>query len=577
KVDDGTDGDLEQEIAPAIGPFGEIYTQFKGKPQEAITYLLAKKGGEAVGALYHKEIGSIDLVWGKEGTGHSDGFGLAKLAKFHPEVLFNLQDILNDMVVTGRSENRVQLESEKYQAAVRLTWDNKKKTWLLTMFEKKNSVLDNTTDTGKTLMGNGNDTATPENTVSDGKGNNSASEKQENGAKSAENEAQEADGDVDMPDKQGQGASLQWSEKKAANGEPFLIGENGSIDLVKIPGEVFAAMGIAPAPFRLTPSMVAHVYERHKKELKLKSPEDAVAVVLDVMNNFDHVRRGKDTTFVFSIEDGRNKTAKRAVTIVLQYEDGKWIGIKTVGLDRVKSLNELATLWGKGESPSSTAGVATANVTSAQPSEGDRVGGIASNQNAANTNGKGSEKSADAQDGGGEKGVGTKLEDFGEKIAGARKDALRELSATIEAANVQSFVALPLSKAFRRPSIKKLVEAGVVDENEAKVIEAMSLVILGHRKPVLTKRLSSNRDVEKWAQEQYKAAQVIKAFVEGDKEARTAIIEQLKAEYERGKESGEEISPAAFAYAVLERAGLGDMSGYKPVDMWVRKYGKSYA
>ena len=33
------------------------------------------------------------------------------------------------------------------------------------MFEKKNSALDNTTDTGKTLTGNGNDTATPESTV----------------------------------------------------------------------------------------------------------------------------------------------------------------------------------------------------------------------------------------------------------------------------------------------------------------------------------------------------------------------------------------------------------------------------
>ena len=197
KVDDGTDGDLEQEITPAIGPFGEIYTQFKGKPQEAITYLLAKKGGEAVGALYHKDIGSIDIVWGEEGTGHSDGFGLAKLAKFHPEVLFNLQDILNDMVVTRRSENRVQLESEKYKASVRLTWDNKKKTWLLTMFEKKNSVLDNTTDTGKTLMGNGNDTATPENTVSSAsKGRESVISDQGKSKKNAENQ-QEGAGNVE--------------------------------------------------------------------------------------------------------------------------------------------------------------------------------------------------------------------------------------------------------------------------------------------------------------------------------------------------------------------------------------------
>lgn len=173
-VDVEANGGLADEITPAIGPFGEIYTQFKGKSQEAIAYLLDKKSGEAVGALHHKEIGDIDLVYGKEGTGHSDGYGLAKLAKYHPEVLNNLQDILNDMVVTKRSENRVQLESEKYQAAVRLTWDHKKKTWLLTMFEKKNSVLDNTTDTGKTLVGNGNDTATPENTViSDGKDNTS--------------------------------------------------------------------------------------------------------------------------------------------------------------------------------------------------------------------------------------------------------------------------------------------------------------------------------------------------------------------------------------------------------------------
>ena len=69
------------------------------------------------------------------------------------------------MVVVKRSANRVQLESDKYKASVRLTWDEKKKTWLLTMFEKKNSALDNTTDTGKTLSSNGNDTATPESTV----------------------------------------------------------------------------------------------------------------------------------------------------------------------------------------------------------------------------------------------------------------------------------------------------------------------------------------------------------------------------------------------------------------------------
>ena len=175
----------ESADSPKTGAFGTIYTQFKGKPQEAIAFLLEKKEGEAVGALHHKDIGDIDLVWGKEGTAKSDGFGLAKLAKYHPEVLGNLQEILDAMVVVKRTDNRVQLESETHQASVRLTWDSEKKNWLLTAFEKKNSVSDNTTDTvGTAEGGKRNDTATPQNTVSDGKDTEKDSSDQENGVKS---------------------------------------------------------------------------------------------------------------------------------------------------------------------------------------------------------------------------------------------------------------------------------------------------------------------------------------------------------------------------------------------------------
>lgn len=173
---------FESLESPKTGAFGTIYTQFKGKPQEAIAFLLEKKEGEAVGALHHKDIGDIDLVWGKEGTAKSDGFGLAKLAKYHPEVLGNLQEILDAMVVVGRTDNRVQLESKTHQASIRLTWDSEKKNWLLTAFEKKNSVSDNTTDTvGTAESGKRNDTATPQNTVSDGKSTQSSETKQENG------------------------------------------------------------------------------------------------------------------------------------------------------------------------------------------------------------------------------------------------------------------------------------------------------------------------------------------------------------------------------------------------------------
>lgn len=60
-------------------------------------------------ALHHKDIGDIDLVWGNEGTGKGDGFGLSKLVKYHPEVLENLQEILDDMHIVDRTDNRIQL------------------------------------------------------------------------------------------------------------------------------------------------------------------------------------------------------------------------------------------------------------------------------------------------------------------------------------------------------------------------------------------------------------------------------------------------------------------------------------
>lgn len=179
------------EIQPVgTGDFGPIYDQFKGKPKEAVKFLMSKKEGEAIGALRHKDIGDIDLVWGKEGTGQSDGYGLAKLVKYHPEVLNNLQEILDDMHVVKRTANRIQLESDTHQATVRLTWNEQKKNWLLTAFEKKSSALDNTTDTAKTLSGKRNDTATPQNTAFISNNSKSSETKQEKAEKPSENQPQ---------------------------------------------------------------------------------------------------------------------------------------------------------------------------------------------------------------------------------------------------------------------------------------------------------------------------------------------------------------------------------------------------
>lgn len=171
-----------KDIKPVgVCAFGNIYNQFRGNAKAAIEFLKKVRGGEAVGALHHKDIGDIDLVWGKEGTGHSDGYGLSKLVKYHPEVLDNLQEILNDMRVVSSSKNRVNLESETHKAGVRLTWDGERKSWLLTAFKKETSASDKRTDTAATSLEG--DTALSQTEGSAAKIDNSSETAKENGEK----------------------------------------------------------------------------------------------------------------------------------------------------------------------------------------------------------------------------------------------------------------------------------------------------------------------------------------------------------------------------------------------------------
>lgn len=192
-ITDDVVNSINQEIADApkfslkdikpvgVGAFGNIYNQFRGNAKAAIEFLKKVRGGEAVGALHHKDIGDIDLVWGKEGTGHSDGYGLSKLVKYHPEVLDNLQEILNDMRVVSSSKNRVNLESETHKAGVRLTWDGERKSWLLTAFKKETSASDKRTDTAATSLEG--DTALSQTEGSAAKIDNSSETTKENGEK----------------------------------------------------------------------------------------------------------------------------------------------------------------------------------------------------------------------------------------------------------------------------------------------------------------------------------------------------------------------------------------------------------
>ena len=169
------------------------------------------------------------------------------------------------------------------------------------------------------------------------------------------------------------------SDKKAENGENFYQDANGNIDLANIPEEVFDKIDRPKAPLRLTPSMLKHVFDRHGKEMGLSRTDDAIDFILDVMDNFDHVRQGDKNAVIFSIENGRSRTGRRAVTILLNSESGEYYGIKTSGYERIEGLNKKPLLWEKGANETSATGAAPANVTTEQAQQDSEPTGSASN------------------------------------------------------------------------------------------------------------------------------------------------------------------------------------------------------
>lgn len=95
------------------------------------------------------------------------------------------------------------------------------------------------------------------------------------------------------------GSRYSLSDEYADNGEAFVKNEKGGTNLIEIPHEIFDRLGISPLPFKLTESMALHVYSHHAKELKLKTLDDAIDFVLSTIGNADHVRLGRDNSYVF--------------------------------------------------------------------------------------------------------------------------------------------------------------------------------------------------------------------------------------------------------------------------------------
>ena len=149
----------ENNITP-IKDFGTNYAEFYHDGVGAVNKLLAEKRGQVAGAFYRKELGDITLPWGEVGTGKSDGWGLAKIEKFHPEVLGKLDELIKTLPIKKETDGRFQLENEIYKIGIRKEFDGYKQNWVLTAFEK-DSAFASRTDFSKTPIKAGAKTAAP--------------------------------------------------------------------------------------------------------------------------------------------------------------------------------------------------------------------------------------------------------------------------------------------------------------------------------------------------------------------------------------------------------------------------------
>ena len=133
--------------------------------------------GEATAALHHHTIGDISLVWGDKKA------GLDKILRKHPEVVDNLQSIIDSMEVVQESDNRVKLESPTHFAVISKEYKGEpREQWLLTAYEKRESLEnDKSMDTATSSLGG--DTALSQSKGSAAKIDNSSETAKENGEK----------------------------------------------------------------------------------------------------------------------------------------------------------------------------------------------------------------------------------------------------------------------------------------------------------------------------------------------------------------------------------------------------------
>lgn len=140
----GSESNKDDNIESEKTEYGEAFTQFKGKPKQAIEHLLKVRRGYVPGAFHRDDIGDIDLVWGNKHYGlkhiekhrHKKGQDFNKLVEEITDVIEN-----GKMIDDEWDENIKVIVDETKKILIKLTWDddkveNKNRNWLFNGYFK---------------------------------------------------------------------------------------------------------------------------------------------------------------------------------------------------------------------------------------------------------------------------------------------------------------------------------------------------------------------------------------------------------------------------------------------------------
>lgn len=143
---------------------GPVLTGFKHNAKGAIKALRELGDGVAIAALYHKDIGDIDLRWGEASSNdRATGHGLAKIIEWHPEVLDDLQKFVGALEIQQKQRTKIIMKGRgNKKAALRIDLESGSGHWLLTAYVKK-GVFDSARSTADHTFAPGPILTTPSN------------------------------------------------------------------------------------------------------------------------------------------------------------------------------------------------------------------------------------------------------------------------------------------------------------------------------------------------------------------------------------------------------------------------------